>query len=1342
MIWIEGNILSAELLDKLTEQTGQLPHDFGLKKTDRIADEISRCWADAKDLWRIFKRRIENLPDEETGTTETRNIWMVPFLQNLLGYQLQLQRETELIDGLSFSISHRDTHLDSFPVHITGCRQKLDRKYERQRQSAHSLVQDYLNRTEHTYAIITNGLTIRLLRDSARLLKQQFVEWDIQQIIEEDRYTDFAVLFRLIHNTRMPQKQELASESILEQYHQTSIDEGNRIREKLSNAVEKALENLGNGFLSHPSNELLRNQLSEGEISPEDFSRLLRRVVYRLLFLMVSEERELIFPSIEENDASKKEKWNEMKNLRSIYRQNYSINRLRQLSEKMYFVDLQAQNIWSELLVNFSIFENETVSNLFGIGALDGDLFSYNAIEELNNCKLLNHDILEAINMLSVFKNPNGPNSRINYKLLDVEELGSVYESLLDLHPLIESINGTLRFRFVAGMERKTTGSYYTRSDLVQEIIKSALEPVILERLKLERKISVTKEKVGQELLKLKVCDPACGSGHFLLAAARSIARELAKLRSGDEQPTPSNYRECLREVIQHCIYGVDMNPDAVELCKLALWLESHNSGKPLSFLDHKIRCGNSLVGVTDLKVLLQPLPDEAFNPVTGDDKKVCQELKKENAIYRKTKQGTIDFAQAVTGSAHQFSDVYHDLEKIEQNDVAAIKKMKRLYDSLRNNPNSFKNETACNLWTAAFFFNYTEETKQAAPTSERISKFLQNPAAYSPLFSEAIALAAENKFFHWPLEFPDVFEQGGFDVMMGNPPWERIKLQEQEFFATKNPEIAAAPNKSARMRLIKELVEYQPQIFKAFNEALHTTDAQSKFMRGSQRFPLTAVGDINTYSVFSELFCSNIHGKGRVGIIIPTGIATDSSTKDFFEYLIKSERLTVLVGFENEEFLFLNVHHSTKFCCLIATGKDIVNTKIKFTFFNRNFEQVRNSERWFELDKADLLNINPNTKTCPIFRTQKDALLTTRIYNSVPVLINDEKHTNPWQIKFATMFHMANDSHLFKTTKIIHIESSKRIGYSYENKGEIYLPLYEAKMIWQYDHRFGTYENATQANLNAGILPQSTDDDKQKTEFLITPKYYVLQNNVQIQECAKGRKWFLGFREITSAISIRTAIFSIIPLTAVGNKIPLVISEIENSWQIAALVANFNSIVLDYVVRQKIGGISLSYFYVKQLPIIPPTHYSVKDFHFIIPRVIELTYTAWDMKPFADDVWNEADETLRIAIQKQHAENTTSTGGNNYEPPAWLVHNEVVKLSPFKWDENRRAMLKAELDAYYATLYGLTEEELRYILCPQDVYGENFPGETFRVLKEKEIRKFGEYRTKRLVMEAWERMK
>lgn len=1351
---IQGNLISEEILQKVEsgEAQGQKVTDFGFEPGANIRSEIEYAWSRIKLDWKHFSDKTQNLPASDPyGTTLSRK-WMEQFLSSI-GFDLSKAKSGLQGDNnQSYTISHVADNLSQLPVHIVGFiepnnpdKNTLDVKTSggTSRFSPHATMQEYLNVTEHVYGIAANGLFLRLIRDSGRLIKLTYVEFDLKRMLDEDKYSEFTLLYRLLHATRFPRTQTEADQCFLEKYYQDSIETGNRIRDGLSLAVKESLLALGNGFLQHESNTALREKIQNGQLSSKDYYRQLLRIIYRFLFLMVTEERDLVYDPEDKTEATQR--------LKKVYLQFYSIARLRKLCENRYVYESQFNDLWQGLVQTFQLFEAGGNGKKLGIQPLDGDLFSYNAIKDLQECLISNKLLLECVRNMNEFGDEKKNLVNINYRSLDVEELGSVYEGLLELHPVIENIEAGnpahINFTFHEGTDRKTTGSYYTRPELVNELIKSALIPVIEERLKEQ---AGNKEAQAKALLKLKVCDAAAGSGHMLLAAARTIAWYLARVQSGEENPAPSVYRSCLREVIQHCIYAVDFNPDAVELCKLALWLEGHNSGKPLSFLDHKIRNGNSLVGVSDLSVLQKGIPDDAFNPVTGDDKKVCQELKKENAKYNKTKQTTLDFDQSGKIDTTAITGDYKELENIRQDDVEGVKQVKTKFDKLRSNHAWFNDWRACNLWTAAFFWNYTEENKQAAPNSERLAKFLQNPAAaYGPMIGKADALSMEHKFFHWPLEFPDVFEQGGFDVMLGNPPWERIKLQQQEFFATRDTAIASAPNAAARNRLINALPHTNPELYYEYEQAVHAADSTGKFLRESGRCLLTAVGDINTYSIFSELTSSIVSKNGRTGIIVPTGIATDDSNKKFFGAMIENNRLVSLFDFENREAIFQSVHRMYKFSLLTISGGSIGKNKPLFGFFLTRIDHLLDKQRIFSLSKEDFIQLNPNTKTCPIFRTSIDATLTARIYRKTGVFIANSNSANSWNPKFKTLFHMANDSKLFKTKsdfKMVNGDFSNNINAV----GKNYYPLYESKMIWLYDHRYGTYRGIN--DRNSTQIPTPISSQLTESIFSIIPYYwvedkYVDEQLVDIDNLGNikwhwDKKWYLGFRDITNVSNERTTIASIIPKSAVGNTMPLIF--IKNdliTLSTCLLLSTLNNLINDYCSRQKVGGLHLTYNYLFQLPVADKNFY-FKKASLIIPKVLELVYCSWDIKAFADDVWKEADADLRAAIQQQWEANKTTTRGHEWAPPEWCeIDPEGCPLPPFKWDEERRAVLKAELDAIYAKLYGLTTEELRYILDPQDVYGPDFPGETFRVLKEKEIKQFGEYRTRRLVLEAWERL-
>ncbi|RUT03653.1 hypothetical protein DSM106972_052920 [Dulcicalothrix desertica PCC 7102] len=1278
-IQIEGNLLAPDMTSLLSTGNikGQQSEDFGLAKTDKLADEIAIAWGDAKAYWAAFQRKLARLQEDDTATTITRE-WAVSLLESLC-YKPTLTRQAEEVDGLTYAISHRsETGENKPPIHIIGCRLKLDQRPPSgtPRLSAHGLVQEYLNKTEHLWAITTNGYRWRLLRDSSLMTRLSYIEFDLEQILNSENFAEFCLFFRLFHRSRLPEGVDDADKCLLEFYHQETLQQGGRVRDKLRDGVEEALRIFGNGFIQHPDNQELRQKLGliphfDSSLTSEEYYRQLLRLIYRLLFLMVAEGRELLLIGDDEEKAR-------------IYREYYSVERLRRIAERPSYRREGFQDLWQGLCVTFKLFDENWRGQVLGLSPLNGDLFGSNTLPDIDNCALDNYDLLQAIKHLSLYIEKNVLR-RVNYAALDVEELGSVYESLLDFHPQIEVNQSKYKFILVYGSERKTTGAYYTPPHLVRQLIKTTLEPVI------EEKLRNIKDKNGLEkaLLKLKIIDISCGSGHCLLAAARRIGKELARVRTGELEPGKEPLSLAIRDVIQNCIYGVDINPLAVDLCKVSLWIEGFYRGLPLYFLDHRIKCGNSLVGILDLNSLDAGIPDEAYKPITGDNKQLSMQLKKRNKKERGTDlQGQLSIFGSLEYERAQYPGIWRSLDNIEQETPKGVRQKELQYFKNRKNLSWWRDYCACNLWTAAFFTPLTEKKLESLPTTAILTQLLQGSLSSVKIVDAANKLAEDKHFFHWHLEFPEVFDIGeGFDCILGNTPWERIKLQEKEFFASRDVKIANALNKSVREKLIKDLPKINPQLAQGFQDAKYDAEAQSKFIRESGRCPLTAVGDINTYAVFAETTTYLISPNGRIGIILPTGIATDDTTKKFFSHLIKSQSLIGITGFENEAFIFSDVHHAFKFCILSMTGSQKQIQQADFTFLCRYLSDANNPQRHFSLTAKEIALINPNTFTCPIFRTDADAKLTKKIYRHVPVLENEVMGSNPWNISFMRMFDMANDSGLFKN-----------------EPGDNLVPLYEAKMFHQFDYRYSTYEGATQANLNAGILPQLGDEIKQNTNLTIKPRYWVKRTEVENRLSDKWNKsWLLSFRDVTNSTSERTAIFSVLPKVAVGHKAPLIFLNQTNPKLYCSFIANLNSLVLDFVARQKVGGTSLSFFILRQFPVLPPEAYTSEDIKFISTRVLELVYTAWDMQPFALDMGYDGE--------------------------------------PFIWNSNRRALLRAELDAYYAKLYGLTRDELRYILDPADVYGADFPSETFRVLKNNEIKQFGEYRTQRLVLEAWDGM-
>jgi len=1339
---IEGGLLSPDVVDSLPTMPGQKTGDFGLPARRSLVDEVSTIWADVRAYWDAFQRRMARAGGESL-TTVTRESWVIPVLE-ALDYEVVFQRRGAKVDGRLYAISHRaGKGREAPPVHIVEYEQQLGTRPPAGRgtMSPHALVQDYLNRSELLWGIVTNGRTFRLLRDSSYFTRASYVEFDLEQMLADQRLDEFITFYRLVHRSRLPVRFKDAAECHLENYHQHGIEQGGRIRDGLRAAVERAILALGNGFLQHRKNDVLRQRVVAGKPDAKEFYRQLLYLIYRILFLTVAEERHLL--SGETGSDSYE-----------FYLRHLSLSRIRTLSETPLSAPERFDDLYFGLRALFYSLSDELLAGKLGLPALNGKLFR--PLPDLDSAYLDNGTLLRVVAGLSHFTPPDEKvRRRVNYAALDVEELGSVYESLLDYQPVLDSAaRGVPRFDFVAGMERKSTGSYYTRPELVNELIASALVPVIEARLK---EAGASAEAQEQALLDLRVCDPACGSGHFLLAAARRLGRELARVRSGEEEPAPEAVREGVRDAITHCIYGVDKNPLAVDLCKVALWIEGHSRGKPLTFLDYRIRCGDSLVGVFDLDVLEQGIPDEAYAAVSGDEKKTARELRKRN---KQEREGQLTLPWG--GEAAPLDDVLAKTRvmlAMPENTPRQVNRKRAAFERLRGSKEWERLVTACNMWTAAYFCELSKANERHVPTTARLREYLQTGAGHGELLGKVAALAGDLRFFHWPLEFPEVFDRGGFDCVLCNPPWERIKLQEQEFFRTRDPAIARAPNRAERRALIARLPSANPELWEEYQVALHYSEALSKSLRGSGRFALTGRGDINTYSVFAETLRDLASPEGRAGLLVPTGIATDDTNKHFFADLIQSRTVASLYDFENREALFPGVHRSYKFCLLTLTGATPPRlatpgavprlaergqarrgVAIRFAFFLHRPNQLRDDERVFSLAPEDLVRFNPNTKTCPIFRTRADAELTRKIYLRVPVLINEEADENPWGIRFHTMFHMSNASHLFRTRQQLEEEGYRLTGNRFVRKpADVYLPLYEAKMIWHYDHRFSTYGGAKKRK--TAEMSKLTPEQHADPRYQVLPWYWVPQAEVEGRLAGKWkRRWLLGFRRIARSTDERTMISLACPGVGLGDTAPICTSKRATFW-VVCLLGNFNSLCLDYAARQKIGGTHMDFFYVKQLPALPPSAYSDSDLGFIVPRVAELVYTSWDMAPFFLDLWNEAPGDLRDELVRQWGDGTAVTGGYREQPPEWMEEARDVAMPPFVWHEERRAVLRAELDAYYARLYGLTEEELRYILDPADVYGEDFPGETFRVLKKKEIKKYGEYRTRRLVLEAWGRL-
>ena len=647
------------------------------------------------------------------------------------------------------------------------------------RTNPHGLVQDLLNRrSESLWGFVSNGLKLRLLRDNRSLTRQAYIEFDLAAMMDGQAFSDFVLLWLLCHQSRV--EGDPTETCWLEKWATAAREQGTRALDELRDGVERAIEALGRGFLKHPANGPLLEKLRSGAIHRQDYYRQLLRLVYRLISFFVAEARGLLLVAESASPAAQR------------YRRYYSMARLRELAGQRR--GTPHSDLWQSLLIVVRGLSSERGCPELSLPALGSLLWSDDAAPDLDICQLGNADLLEAVRALG-FRVERGLRRTVDWRNLGPEELGSVYESLLELHPEVNTASGTFSLRVAAGHERKTTGSYYTPRSLVECLLDSALEPVVDE--------AARASDPQRAILDLKVCDPACGSGHFLIAAAHRIAKRLAAVRTGDAEAAPEAVRTALRDVIGRCLYGVDVNPMAVELCKVNLWLEALEPGRPLSFLDHHIQCGNSLLGATPA-LLRSGIPDAAFDPIEGDDREFCREVKRRN---RQEREG---FRSFFTGEPwERLGDLATGLENLEDIDdstLDGVRQKEARYAEIVRSTGYAHGHLWADAWCASFVW---PKTREGQPISEDLFRTIEkNPmAAPEAVRLDIQRIGEEYGFFHWHLAFPDVFRvsrskepvpegagwTGGFDVVLGNPPWERVKIQEKEWFAERRPDIAEA---------------------------------------------------------------------------------------------------------------------------------------------------------------------------------------------------------------------------------------------------------------------------------------------------------------------------------------------------------------------------------------------------------------------------------------------------------------------------------------------------------------------------------------------------------------------
>ena len=1175
------------------------------------------------------------------------------------------------------------------------------------------------------WGILTNGAHWRLYYAGARSVSEQFLEIDLAAVLNVAGHNDglfalteaerrywlkvFALVFR--RDAFLP---DAADERT---FHQRAIAEGRYYQER----VAASLSELVFGQVFPDLARAIAESAPDAPLPEVRDAALV--LLYRFLFILYAEDRDLL----------------------PVRDPRYDDYALRDKVRGDVGRRKDAGDVFSESAAPYwSAFDDlcraiDAGDASIGLPPYNGGLFDRRRTPLLERIRLGDAAMAGVIDALSFERTPQG-RRYINYRDLGVQQLGSIYERLLEQEIIREGDEIAVRPDIFA---RKDSGSYYTPDDLVGLILVETLEPLVQARLDAfaaeasepassrlpeDRRLSRLKRlDPAEKLLELKICDPAMGSGHFLVNLVDYLAdRVIAAMAEAEAvwngyisplteridvirntiianaedrdwavDPAQLDDRHIIRRmVLKRCVYGVDKNPMAVELAKVSLWLHTFTVGAPLSFLDHHLRCGDSLFGAW-VRSAIEKAERQGGLFLKGPLNRATRSASSMQII-----EGLTD---AEIAEAHRSADVFAEVSEMTA-PLNAFLSLLHAFDwmDLRD-PND---RAVCLAWLDGTFGDPIDIAQGvAAELAEG-----DHAERFSHLLDTARTLIAAARFLHWQVAFPGVWSDwegdslaGGFDAVIGNPPWDRMKLQQVEWFAARRREIAMMPRAADRKRMIADLEKAGDSLAEEFARASAHATAALRMARKGGDYPLLSKGDMNLYSLFVERAMTLVKPDGMVGLLTPSGIASDKTAARFFEGVATEGRLKALYDFENRRTrydsppFFPDVDSRFKFCAFVASPTSIEGPA-GCAFFLQDVSELSDPERRFPLTPEDFARVNPNTGTAPIFRTRRDAELTTAIYDRLPVLVDRSsgKEVKAWPVKYSTMFHMTNDSGLFRTREELEEKEGAWpiAGNRYDSPSGECVPLYEGKMVQAFDHRAASVV-VNPENRHRPAQPVAASlDQHQDPDWLPDPQYWVLAS-----ECGWSSQsgWVLGFKEITAPTNVRTFIAALLPAVGFGNKVPVLKPEMldRSEWMLAA---NFNATVFDFVTRQKIQGQTLNLFIIEQLPVVPPERYEAVRFgpktaaEIVHEAVLELTYTAHDMAPFARNM-GHVDET-------------------------------GAARPPYPWDEDRRRHLRAKLDAVFFHLYGVTDrDDVRYVFS------------TFPIVERQETDAFGRYQSRDLCL-------
>jgi len=1096
----------------------------------------------------------------------------------------------------------------------------------------------YLRRVEDLttgklrWGILTNGARWRLYYQGARSVAEEYFEVDLPSLLnvggaqddmfalsEEERrhwLRVFVLIFR--------KEAFLGTASDPRTFHQRAREEGRFYEERVAaNLSEKVFQGVFPNLARAIADAAPKAPLQE----VREAALIL---LYRLLFIFYAEDRDLL-------------------PVRDDRYKNYGLRdkvrgEIGDRKRRGEGFSASAARYWSALADLCTAIDQGDGS--IGLPPYNGGLFDSTRTPLLGKVRLPDGIMADVIDSLSYHVMPDGERRYINYRDLSVQQLGSIYERLLEYEVVREDGIINIRPNIFA---RKRTGSYYTPDDLVDLIIRETLEPLIEDRKAVFRakaaELAAGPKDEGwrlgllqnydpaEKLLELKICDPAMGSGHFLVALVDYLAVQvIAAMAEAEEMVGWGHYTSPLatrietirrtimgnaeergwvcnpeqlddrhiirRMVLKRCIYGVDKNPMAVELAKVALWLHTFTVGAPLSFLDHHLRCGDSLFGLW-VKKGLERAPLFLHRHIqdalkAADPMKIVEGLTDAEIAEARLSAGTFSTVVSKTEPLRAMLDFFDatdwmDLDESERRLIPAF------YGGVYGDP----------VLVVTGQLDPLERKYPSPAVRAEAERFVA-------LLAKIKEFLAEERFLNWQVAYPGVWTDweadglhGGFDAVIGNPPWDRMKLQQVEWFAARRPEIALAQRASDRKKMIADLETAGDPLAKEFAKADARAETALRMARTCGDYPLLSGGDVNLYSLFVERAMTLAKPEGIVGLLTPSGISSDKTAAPFFKSVATEGRLKCLYDFENrrtkfeKEPFFPDVDSRFKFCTFVASPVRRFQ-KTQTAFFLQDLSELNDPGRSFPLAASDFAKVNPNTGTAPVFRTRRDADLTTAIYNRVPILVDRStgREVKTWPVKYATMFHMTNDSHLFRTRLELEEKDGAYpvAGNRFRSPSGDWLPLYEGKMVQAFNHRAASiYVNLQ--NQHRPALPQTPlPEQLNNPSWEANPQFWVREKEVPVELAP----YLLGFKDVTSPTNVRSMIAALIPRSAVGNTLPLMLldgSNVLRAQDLASLLANINAIVFDFLARQKIQGQHLNWYIVEQLPAVPPSVYGTKSF-------------------------------------------------------------------------------------------------------------------------------------------------